>query len=289
MGIQIAPFGNQQFFQNNGQVAAGYQLFVYTGRSNTKATVYTDKNGVGRHTNPILLDTSGLPPFPIYIDTSKSYKFLLAFPIDDDPPTLPIYLVDNVTIGAETPTISTPEWSTGPTPTYVGITQFSLVGDQTVLFPVGRRVKALINSGNLYGTISAVVYASVTTVTVLWDSGALDNTLSSVWYSFLNSQGSSWPGGYTNGLTTLFAGPVSIPVTSSFNLIQAGSIFAFAATSTPPSGYLQCNGAAISRTQFSTLFGAIGTTYGAGDGSSTFNLPSIANLVSNVGYIIRYA
>lgn len=40
-----------------------------------------------------------------------------------------------------------------------------------------------------------------------------------------------------------------------------------------PSGYLYCNGAAISRTTYAALFAVIGTAYGAGDGSTTFNLP----------------
>jgi microcystin-dependent protein len=47
------------------------------------------------------------------------------------------------------------------------------------------------------------------------------------------------------------------------------------AGSSVPSGWLVCDGAAVSRSQYSTLFSAIGTTYGAGDGSSTFNLPDL--------------
>lgn len=42
---------------------------------------------------------------------------------------------------------------------------------------------------------------------------------------------------------------------------------------TAPDGYTECNGAAISRTGFAWLFGKIGTTYGAGNGSTTFNVP----------------
>lgn len=42
-----------------------------------------------------------------------------------------------------------------------------------------------------------------------------------------------------------------------------------------PTGYLLCNGAAISRAAFPVLFGVIGTTYGAGDGSTTFNVPDL--------------
>lgn len=40
-------------------------------------------------------------------------------------------------------------------------------------------------------------------------------------------------------------------------------------------GFLVCNGAAISRTEYSALFAKIGTTYGEGDGSTTFNLPNL--------------
>ncbi|MGE5476166.1 MAG: phage tail protein [Bacteroidales bacterium] len=45
------------------------------------------------------------------------------------------------------------------------------------------------------------------------------------------------------------------------------------AMATPPVGWLKCNGAAVSRVAYAALFTAIGTTYGAGDGSTTFNLP----------------
>ena len=45
------------------------------------------------------------------------------------------------------------------------------------------------------------------------------------------------------------------------------------AGSSAPNGWSICNGAAISRTTYATLFGIIGTTYGVGDGSTTFNLP----------------
>lgn len=54
----------------------------------------------------------------------------------------------------------------------------------------------------------------------------------------------------------------------------AGAIVAFGG-STTPTGYLSCDGTAVSRTTYSTLFAAIGTTWGAGDGSTTFNLPSL--------------
>lgn len=47
------------------------------------------------------------------------------------------------------------------------------------------------------------------------------------------------------------------------------------AANTAPTGYLKCNGAAVSRTTYADLFSRIGTTFGTGDGSSTFNLPDL--------------
>jgi microcystin-dependent protein len=46
-----------------------------------------------------------------------------------------------------------------------------------------------------------------------------------------------------------------------------------------PSGFLECNGAAVSRSTYSALFAIVGTTYGAGDGSTTFNVPDLADNV----------
>lgn len=45
--------------------------------------------------------------------------------------------------------------------------------------------------------------------------------------------------------------------------------------STPPSGWLECNGQAASRTTYAGLFAVIGTTYGSGDGATTFNVPDL--------------
>lgn len=56
--------------------------------------------------------------------------------------------------------------------------------------------------------------------------------------------------------------------------IQAGTVAYFAAAANP-SGFLECNGAAISRTAYAALFAAIGTAYGVGDGSTTFNVPDL--------------
>ena len=75
---------------------------------------------------------------------------------------------------------------------------------------------------------------------------------------------------FADGTTQTSAAPAGIPV---------GTIVSYAATTTPV-GWLLADGSAVSRTTYSNLFGLIGTRYGAGDGSTTFNLPSMSTVQS---------
>jgi microcystin-dependent protein len=56
--------------------------------------------------------------------------------------------------------------------------------------------------------------------------------------------------------------------------MPSGSLIAFAGSSAP-GGYLLCDGSAVSRTTYDSLFAVIGEIYGSGDGSTTFNLPDL--------------
>lgn len=65
-----------------------------------------------------------------------------------------------------------------------------------------------------------------------------------------------------------------------------GSLMPYAGT-TPPDGWLICDGSEISRTTYARLFSVIGTTYGAGDGNSSFNIPNYSTL--RIGGIPDYS
>ena len=70
-----------------------------------------------------------------------------------------------------------------------------------------------------------------------------------------------------------------------------GQVAAFA-MDTPPTGWLVANGAAVSRTTYAELFAAIGTVWGSGDGSTTFNLPDLrasapVGLGTSTGYSVN--
>jgi len=85
----------------------------------------------------------------------------------------------------------------------------------------------------------------------------------------------SWAFGFLDGSTPLPVVNGGTGATSLTGLqVPTATVLALA-TSTLPSGYLKCNGAAVSRSTYATLFAAIGTTYGVGDGSTTFNLPEL--------------
>jgi len=61
--------------------------------------------------------------------------------------------------------------------------------------------------------------------------------------------------------------------------IPSGTIVPWSDSSIP-TGFLECTGQAVSRSTYATLFGIIGTTYGSGNGSTTFNVPDLRDRVS---------
>ena len=81
------------------------------------------------------------------------------------------------------------------------------------------------------------------------------------------------PASITNGgfLQTDGSGNLSFQIVAG---VPTSAVFCVA-VATVPTGYLECNGGAVSRTTYSALFAIIGTNYGTGNGSSTFNLPDL--------------
>lgn len=94
MGGTIAPFPLHQFFDDNGDPAVGYQLFVYLAGTTTKTTTWSDAAMSSANTNPAVLPADGR--LPIFLEPGLSYKFVLAPPLDTDPPLAPLWTIDQV-------------------------------------------------------------------------------------------------------------------------------------------------------------------------------------------------
>lgn len=221
MAVKLAPLADArpQFFDNQGNVAAGMKVFTYLTGTTTKHNTYTTSSGGVANANPIVLNTAGRPPNGVWLDETVGYTLVLAPANDTDPPTSPIWTEDGIwgiNIADAQSTLT--EWvDLGYTETRLGATQFSVPGDRTADFDVGRRVKCIDGASTFYGYVSVSSFgAGITTVTVVLDSGALTAALSNVFVSVLNADNSSMPWLKSNstGLTmtgtlTLAANPAS--------------------------------------------------------------------------------
>lgn len=194
MSAYLSPIGGAgwQFFTNAGLVLNGGLLYTYTAGSTTPANTWTDPTQGTLNANPIVLDSNGRPTQEIWLASgTNNYKFVLK---DSASNTLGTW--DNIT-GIAASNAQQSEWVTSNlTPTYVSGTQFTVVGNQTSLFTVNRRVQFGVNSGTYYGYVSASAYTSLTTVTLVNDSTAMDSTISSVNYGFINATNTSVPQQY---------------------------------------------------------------------------------------------
>src|SRR3990167_7629725 len=134
-----------------------------------------------------VLDSGGYPAtggsvVEVWGTSGVSYKIILKTSAD-----VTVWTRDNLS-GINDVSSTSDQWETGPAPTYIGATSFSLVGDQTTNFHVGRRVKTTNSGGTIYSTITVSAYTSLTTVTVVKDSG-----LSAVSYGLLTATNPSTP------------------------------------------------------------------------------------------------
>jgi hypothetical protein len=95
MAAPLMPWVPEQFFTATGLPADGYQVFFYVAGTSTKQNTYSDSDLTVANPNPIVLGSDGRPADPVYL-SATGYKVVFASPTDTDPPTSPIWTVDNV-------------------------------------------------------------------------------------------------------------------------------------------------------------------------------------------------
>jgi hypothetical protein len=185
--VKLSPLFNGQTVSGDGP-ASGYKVNAYAAGSSERLTMYTSSAGTVAQSNPVILDSNGYPGSPIWLQTGLAYKFVLTDADDNVVKTF-----DNIS-GVNDASLAVDEWQvSGLTPTYISTTSFSVPGDQTSEFHVGRRLQMTTSGGTRYGTISTSAYTTLTTVTVVLDSGTLDAGLSVVNLSILRADSPSLP------------------------------------------------------------------------------------------------
>lgn len=184
----------RQYLDDNGDPLSGGQLFTYVAGSSTKKTTYQESSGTTPHANPIVLDAAGRLPAPVW-GTTGPYKLVLAPSTDTDPPASPEWTEDDVSGINDTASSSIDQWvASGFTPTYVSATSLTVVGDQTSILHLGRRIKTTNNGGTRYSRITGASYSAPnTTLDIVNDSGSLDAGLSELSYGLLSASNPSIP------------------------------------------------------------------------------------------------
>lgn len=186
--VYSLPWGPRpQFVDANGVPMSSGTLTFYAAGSTTPQNTYTDSTGGTPNANPITLNSRGETPNEVWLTGGSSYKMVLK-----DSAGATVWTVDNIA-GVNDTTGSQSEWISGPAPTYVSATSFTLSGDQTSTFHIGRRLKTTNSGGTIYSTITNSVFGASTTITVENDSGNLDSGLSAVSYGLISQANGSDP------------------------------------------------------------------------------------------------
>lgn len=94
MSFALSPLPVFHFDDDNGNPLVGGQLFTYAAGTTTPIATYTTSAGTTPNTNPVILNSRG--ECVVWLASGTSYKLVLATATDTNPPTNPIWTVDNI-------------------------------------------------------------------------------------------------------------------------------------------------------------------------------------------------
>lgn len=290
----VSPTAKAQFIDAAGVPLAGGYLYTYEAGTTTPQATYTDSAASTANSNPIVLDSRG--EANIWL-SSANYKFRLT-----DANGTEIWTVDNiaapstalspvfssnVTISANTsgPALLVTQTGAGAairvqdsadpdsSPFVVDTTGQVGIGTATpsnAIDVAGGAIQISTSGGTARTVMSADSTDSIFAVS---DDRNFTVKTNAATRLTINS---------TDATSTV---PIVLPAAPTTTLQAAtkgyvdaagpaGLIAPFGGTSAP-TGWLACDGSAVSRTTYATLFAAISTTWGSGDGSTTFNVPDL--------------
>lgn len=207
-----------------------------------------------------------------YYLTYNSVDYYFTMPTVEDGDTLLFNTVD-LTLKLNGTTISTASSGTGTELTFVEyipngyeITEESFGGGDVIVIlkTITTAPSTFVKNDKYYNSTDDLIYTA--TSSSAWDEGTQASTTT----LYLNEADNELYRYYNNSMNLLESG--------GGDTIPLGATFLFPGT-TAPNNYMLCDGSAISRTDYADLFAILGTSQGAGDGSTTFNLPNMKGRV----------
>ena len=246
--VSISPISDSMFLSNLGKPLSGGKLYSYAaGSFSTLQTTYSDADGTIANANPIVLNSSGRLPVQVFLESGLVYNIVL-----QDASGNILQNWDDI------------EGSVNAS--YVAAEIAALSGDY---LPV--------TGGTITGslTVSGTTTLGTTATGAISASGTIttSSSISAVGVSAGGAKVTSvgTPTVSTDAATKAYvdsaAGSVAAP--------PIGSMLMWPASTSAGASWLTCDGTAVSRTTYASLFALIGTTYGAGNGTTTFNLPDM--------------
>jgi microcystin-dependent protein len=294
----VTPTAKAQFIDAAGVPLAGGFLYTYAAGSTTPQATYTDSTSATANSNPIVLDARG--EANIWL-ASSTYKFKLT-----DANGTEIWTVDNI---AAPSTALSPVFDSnvtisadGPGPALLisqaGAGAAIRVQDEADPDATPFVIDTNGNAGFGTATPANAIDVAGGTIQISASTGTSRTTMSAdATDSFFAATGSRNFTIQTNAVTRLTINatnatstvPVVLPANPTTSLqaatkgyvdlgSPAGIIAPFAGTSAP-SGWLPCDGSAVSQTTYAALFAAIGTTWDiGGEGAGNFRLPDLRGM-----------
>jgi len=244
--FSLAPTLDATYWSNQGKMLAGGKLYSYqAGSFSSLQDTFTDVTGSVANSNPIVLNSSGRLGVDVFLQMGYLYNLVLT---DANDTVLSSW--DGIE-GAVTSQYVTDQLA-GLSGSFLPLSGGTVSGTLTV---GGTSNLQVVNASSISATGAITASGLITGDGVNAGGKKVTNVLTPV-----ASTDAANKGYVDAGLGGATAPPV-------------GSIIMWPSAVSPGANWLTCNGAAVSRTTYASLFTVLSTLYGSGDGSTTFNLP----------------